>query len=42
MNRGRNQAGEYLYQWRWIMAACSTCPALFLTRVLTGCEDRRG
>lgn len=41
MNRGRNQAGDDPYQLRRIMVACSTHLALFLTKVLTGYEDRR-
>lgn len=41
MNRGLNQAGDDLYQLRRIMVACSTHLALFLTKVLTGYEDRR-
>lgn len=41
MNRGRNQAGDDLYRLRRIMVACSTHLGLFLTKVLTGYEDRR-
>ena len=41
MNRGRNQIGDDLFQLRRIMVACSTHLGLFLTKVLTGYEDRR-
>jgi peptidoglycan/xylan/chitin deacetylase (PgdA/CDA1 family) len=41
MNRGRNHAGDDLFQLRRIMVACSTHLGLFLTKVLTGYEDRR-
>lgn len=41
MNRGRNLVGDDLFRLRRIMVACSTHLALFLTKVLTGYEDRR-
>lgn len=41
MNRGRNQIGDDFFQLRRIMVACSTHLGLFLTKVLTGYEDRR-
>ena len=41
MNRGRNQAGDAPYELRRTMVACSTHLGLFLTKVLTGYEDRR-
>lgn len=41
MNRGRNHAGDDRYRLRRIMVACSTHLGLFLTKVLTGYEDRR-
>jgi peptidoglycan/xylan/chitin deacetylase (PgdA/CDA1 family) len=41
MNRGRNKTGDDLYRLRRIMVACATHLGLFLTKVLTGYEDRR-